>query len=187
MRIRVLSTLAVFAIMLAALPRTAIGQTSTSSSMAKELVQELAKRQLTTVAAKDPEQADVYVAANYLPGIELIALSARSTSPPYLDSMLAAKRYDEVYGTLNQASVPDGKLFLQDMRADGLTPAPDKGASFDIAYQNVVKTILFNGDWKKQSMSEAEYRKTFEQVDARYTRILALLLQQLRADGQPVK
>lgn len=186
MRIR-LHRLAVLAIVLTAVPRLAHSQASTSSTMAKELVQELAKRQLTTVAVKDPERADVYAAANYLPGIELIAVSARSTSPAYLDSMIATKRYDEAYATLNQASVADGKLFLQDMRADGLTPAPVNGGSFDIAYENVVKTILFNGDWKKQGLSEVEYRKAFEQVNARYTRILALLLAQLRADGQPVK
>jgi hypothetical protein len=151
-----------------------------SADSAQQFVQELGRRQLTVIAARDPEQPDVYVAATLLPGVQLLAVSARTTAPAYLDQLLADKQFEQVYAVLNSAAVPEGKLFVQDMKADGLHPERQDGRSFDIVYQNVVKTILFNGDWKKQGMSKEQYRALFDQVDSRYTAMLGVLVNQAR-------
>jgi len=158
-------------------------QAPTSVQAASDLVRELTARNLTVVAAKDPDHPDFYLAASYLPGPQLLAVRARSTAPAYVDQLLAEKKYADVYATLNGASVAEGKLFVQDMRADGLKPAREDGA-FDIVYQNVVKTTMFNGDWKKQKMSESSYRETFRDLDAQYTRVLSVLLTRLRSAAE---
>lgn len=175
---------AAVALVLAASALPAAAESPASAPLAKELVQEMSRQQLTAIAAKDPEQPDVYIAATYIPGVQLLAVSARSTAPAYLDQALAGKRYDEVYASLHGASLPDGKLFVQDMRADGVTPDRVEGGSFDIVYEDTAKTVMFNGEWKKQHMSEADYRGEYGKVDARYARILSLLLQHARAGSQ---
>jgi hypothetical protein len=39
---------------------------------------------------------------------------------------------------------------------------------------------MFDGDWKRQKVSEQDYMKTFADADARYTQILTALLAQLK-------
>ena len=170
---------ALTAVLLAASPVPAAGQTA-SSAVAAELVRELTSHGMTAVAAKDPEQADVYAAATYLPGVQLLAVSARSTAPGYMDHLIAAGRYNEAYSSMNGGSIPEGKLFIQDMKADGLRARREDGGAFDIVYRDVTKSLLFNGDWKKQGLSEAAYREVFQDIDARYARMLSVLLAQAR-------
>jgi hypothetical protein len=168
----------------AAFPASVPAQSTTSAAVAAELVQQLSKQNLTAVAAKVPDQPGLYVAAMYFPGMQLITVAARSTGPAYLDQQLEAKRYDEVYGSLNGASEPGGKLFVQDLHADGLKAAPEDGGGCDIAYENETKTVMLNGDWKKQKLTEAAYQQEYHQLDERYAKLLSLLLQQLQAGGQ---
>jgi hypothetical protein len=162
---------------------TALAQTSSSAPIAKQLLQEMVQRKVDMVAAKDPGQPEFYVAASYVQGVELIVVSARSKSPAYLDDLLQARRYADVYASLNGASFAEGKLFVQDIKADGLAAGREKGGSFDIVYQDVVKTIMFNGDWEKQGLTESQYTDTFKTLDARYARLLSLLLSQLKSGG----
>ncbi|HOC17409.1 MAG TPA: hypothetical protein PKK95_04025 [Vicinamibacterales bacterium] len=162
------------------LSTAAVGaQTPNSSTLGAELAQLLEQRQLNNVAAKDPEHPGFFVAASHIPGQQLLVLSARSTAPDYVEYVLGASKYDEVYATLNFASAPDGKLLVQDMGCDGLRlEATESGT--DVAYLDAAKTAIFNGDWKKQGVSEQEYRQTFEEVEARYARALSLLVEQLK-------
>jgi hypothetical protein len=158
-------------------------QPPASARAASELVKELTSRNATVMAVKDPDHPGFYLAVSYLPGPQLLAVSAQSTAPEYVDYLLTERKYADVYATLNGASVAQGKLFVQDMRADGLKPAREDGA-FDIVYQNVVNTTLFNGDWKQQKMSERGYRDAYQDLEARYARVLSLLLNQLRSTGE---
>lgn len=166
------------ALMLSAVPSTA--QPSRSAALGAELVQALEQRQLKTIAAKDPEHPGFFVAASHIPGQQLLVVAARSAAPDYIEYVLGASRYDEAYSSLNGASAPDGKLFVQDMGCDGLRAEPTENGTVDIAYRDVVKTTIFNGEWKKQGLSEQEYRQAFDDVETRYSRALSLLLQQLK-------
>lgn len=170
--------LAVAVLLLSTAPVAA--QTSKSTTLGAELVRELEQRQLNTVAAKDPLNPGFFVAASHIPGQQLLVVSARSAAPDYLEYVLGASRYDEAYASLNGASAPDGKLFVQDMGCDGLRAEPTETGTVDIAYRDVVKTTIFNGEWKKQGLSEQEYRQVFDDVDTRYSRALSLLLGQLK-------
>ena len=162
----------------------AAGQSTTSTAVAANLVQELTKRNVTAVAAKDPNQPGGYVAAMYFPGVQLLTIAGRSTGPAYLDQLLHDKRYDEVYASLNGASETSGKLFVQDLHADGLKPQRADSGACDIAYQEDSKTVMLDGDWKKQKLTEASYEQEYRQLEERYDRLLSVLLQQLQADGQ---
>lgn len=155
---------------------TAIAQEPKSAALAGQLVQQMEQRKLQHLAAKDPSGPDRFVAASYVPSVQLLLISARSTAVDYVTYVLGELRYDEVYASLHGASVPQGKLFVQDMGGNGLAFRPANGAPLDVAYRDVVKTTVFNGDWKGQKMTQQEYREAFVDVDARYAQALSLLL-----------
>ena len=177
------SVVALAAVAFCAAP--AAGQSPTSGPLAAELVRELEQRKLQNVAARDPERPGFFVAASHIPGVQLLVVSARSTAPAYVDYVLAESRYDEVYASLNGASAADGKLFVQDMGSNGLLPKPHNGGPVDVAYRDVTKMAIFNGEWKKQGLSEQAYGETFEAIDAAYARALSLLLRQLKPPAAP--
>ena len=183
MRWELCGTACVAAAILCAAPVGA--QPSKSAPLAAELVRQLEQRKLQVVAAKDPERPGFFVAASHIPGVQLLFVSARSAAPDYVDYVLGASRYDEVYASLNGASLPDGKVFVQDMGSNGLLPKPDNGGPADIVYRNVTTMTVFNGDWKKQKLNEREYGETFAAIDTSYARALSLLLQQLKGPAAP--
>jgi len=158
---------------------------SKSAPLAAELVQLLEQRKVQNVAAKDPDQPGFFVAASYAPGLPLLVVSARSSAPDYVEYVLNQARYDEVYSSLNGASVSEGKLFVQDMGGNGLALKPENKDPLDIAYRDVSKTTIFNGEWKKQGLSEQEYKEAFDTIDAKYARALSLLLARLKAPAAP--
>jgi hypothetical protein len=47
-------------------------------------------------------------------------------------------------------------------------------------YELAGKRSAFDGDWKKQNLSEAEYMKAVSTADERYTQMLIALLAQLK-------
>jgi hypothetical protein len=173
----------VVAVSLAAVPAAA--QSSKSAPLAAEFAQILEQRKLQNFAVKDPDHPGFYVAASHTPGLHLLVVRARSSSPEYADYVLSASKYDEVYNTLNGASAPEGKLFVQDMACNGLSARPKDGQPLDIVYRDVVKMTIFNGDWKKQKMNEREYGQAFDEADAEYARVLSLLLQKLKVPARP--
>jgi hypothetical protein len=42
------------------------------------------------------------------------------------------------------------------------------------------KSVVFDGDWDKAKISEAEYRKAFEAADTQYTQMLQALVAALK-------
>jgi hypothetical protein len=63
------------------------------------------------------------------------------------------------------------------MKADGL--CNDQNQTADILYEGSASTI-FDGDWKKHGLSEQEYEQRLADVDQQYSRLLGLLLMELR-------
>src|SRR5262245_53013936 len=83
-----------------------------SAALAKQLAAALDSAKLDSIAAKDPSAPDVFVAAFYFPGVQLIVVSAKYTAPALLNEKLDKKEYKEIYSDLNSASVPDSKVFI---------------------------------------------------------------------------
>jgi hypothetical protein len=96
-----------------------------------------------------------------------------------MNERLAKKDYREAYLDLSSASVPGSKVFIEDLGANGLVARPRDNEAFD-AFEVGGKRISFDGDWKKQQMSEDDYMKAFAAADARYSQVLTALLAQAK-------
>lgn len=153
----------------------AFAQDAKSPTLAKQLAAALDAAKLDSVAAKDPDQPDRYVAALYFPGSQLLVVSARYAAPALLNDRLAQKDFREVYLDLNSASIAGTKVFVEDRGADGLKATRAEGQVFD-TYEGDGKRTAFDGDWKGQKLSEDGYLKAFSAADDQYSRTLAALI-----------
>jgi hypothetical protein len=159
--------------------RVATAQDAKSASLAKQLAAALDAGQLDSLAAKDPSHPDTFIGVLYFKGVQLLAVSAKYSAPALLVEKIAQKNYRDVYIDLNSASVPDSKVFIEDLGTDGLKARHDDNTPFD-TYEAAGKRTAFDGDWKKQKLSEQEYMKIFTASDERYSEMLTALLAQLR-------
>ena len=154
-------------------------QESKSALLAKQLAAAMEAGKLDSIAAKDPSASDVFVAALYFPGAQLLVVSAKYTVPQLLNERLNKKEFRDVYIDLNSASVPASKVFIQDAAADGFKTKNADNQAAD-TYETAGKILLFDGDWKKQKISEQDYEKAFSAADERYAQILTALLAQAK-------
>jgi hypothetical protein len=153
-------------------------QDARSTAAAKELAQLLEKGQVDSVAAQLPDGEDSFVAAMFIPG-ELMVVSAKYSAPSLLREKIMKKEYRDVYVDLNSAATPKTRVFIEDLNIDGLVAKPEDNAGFD-TYESPAGRMAFDGEWKKQKLSEDEYRKRFAEADALYGRLLDALLAELK-------
>ena len=175
MHVRVLARAAAAVTATALMATTAWAQDGKSAPAARELAQLLAGKKLDAIAAKDPGAADSFVAALSFPG-QLMVISARYSAPALLNERLARREYRDVYIELNAASVLESRVFVTDIGADGLKA---KGAKRDdpIDVRDAAgKPFRFDGNWREDKMSEADYMKMYSEADGHYAQMVALLL-----------
>ncbi len=160
-------------------PVAAPTQDTKSAALAQQLTALLDQKKLDAIAAKDPSAPDLYVAALYFPGGQLLVASARYSVPSILNEKLAKKDFREVYTDLNSASVAGTLVLVMDMGADGLKPKKD---DTHVDTCDVGSTsLVFDGDWKRQKLAtEDDYNKAFADADARYAKMLAALIAQAK-------
>jgi hypothetical protein len=151
-----------------------------SGALARELTTLMSAQKLAAIAAKDPDAPDRYVAALAFPQAQLLVVAARYSVPQVLDAHIAQRKYDEVYAALQQSSFPESKVFFQDLKADGLHPTADGGV--DVMYEQVVHQTIFDGNPGKQKLSNAAYAEKVAAADALYSRLLTLLIAQVKAN-----
>jgi hypothetical protein len=156
-----------------------LAQDGKSVALAKQLAAALDAAKLDSIAAKDPSAADKFVAALYFPGSQLLVVTAKYTAPQLLDTRLGKKEYRDTYIDLNSASVPESKIFVQDAGADGMKAKREENQAFD-TYEAAGKPMVFDGDWKRQKVSEQDYLKAFTTADDRYSEMLKALLAQMK-------
>ena len=149
-----------------------------SQDLAKEVAGIMQQRKLDSVAARSADGTDVFVAALAFPG-QLLVVSAKYASPALLNEKLINKAYRDVYIDLNSASVPESKVLITDMGADGLMPTRDRDQPFD-NYVAGTAAIAFDGNWREDKMSEQDYMKRFGEADAAYAAALSSLLVELK-------
>ena len=141
-----------------------------SGPLAEQLATALDGAQLDSIAAKDTEGDDRYVAALFFPG-RLLVVSARFEVSFFADEKIAAQEYRDLYIDLNTAFIAGTKILITDGGADGLR-ADDPADSADTGGQ----LVRFGGDWSGQQLSQAEYTTLFSEADASYARMLRALL-----------
>jgi hypothetical protein len=157
----------------------ASAQEPKSVALARQLAEALDAGHLDSMAAKDPSHPDTFIGVLYFKGVQLLAVSAKYAAPALMTEKIGQKNYREVYIDLNSASVPDSKIFIEDLGADGLKLKHDENTPYD-TYEAAGKRTAFDGDWRKQKLSEQDYTKAFSTADARYSEMLTALLAQLR-------
>jgi hypothetical protein len=158
---------------------TAVAQESKSGPLAKQLAAAMEAAKLDSVAAKDPSNPGVYIGALYIPNFQLLVIANNYAAPTLLDTRLSQKEYRDVYIDLNSASPAATRLFVEDIGADGMKAKHEQNQGPD-AFENKGTRTMFDGDWKKQKMSEDAYMKAYAAADERYTQILTALLAQLK-------
>lgn len=151
---------------------------SASAPLTKELVTLMASRQLDAIATADPATPGRFVAAMVYPGVQLLIVRAQPQSPSDTASRISYRLYRDAYADVQQPAKPDGKLFIQDMGADGLNALG--AGSVDVMYEDGTRQTIFDGSWRKQKLTQAEYQKRFSTADAEYARMLSLLIAELK-------
>ena len=157
----------------------AAGQDANSAALAKQLAGALDQAKLESVAAKLGDAPDAFAAALYFSGSELLVVSARYSAPSLLVDKIEKKAYRDVYLDLNGAPLPDSKVFIEDLGADGLKERPESGQPSD-TYEAGKVRVSFDGEAKKQKMSDEEYAKAYSRAEADYVKILSALLANLK-------
>ena len=165
-------------IVLSSFPAPAFAQDSKSAALAKELTALLDAKKLDSIAARAASGTDQYVAALYFPG-QLLVVSARYSAPPVLNEKIARSEYKDVYIDLNAASIPESKVLFSDLGADGLRAKREANQPYDTQDSNG-RGIRFDGNWREDKMSEADYMKAFSEADETYIRALEVLIGALK-------
>ena len=106
-------------------------------------------------------------------------VSARHPSPEALNARLVRKEYRDIYLDLSSSSESSSSWFLQDMQADGLCSTRDQTA--DLLYEGTESAVVFDGDWKQHGESERDYEERLSHTDQRYSRMLEILIRQVRS------
>jgi hypothetical protein len=151
----------------------ASAQDAKSAALATELTGLLDQMKLDSVAGLD---ADQVIGALYIPGTQLLVVSAKTSA--HFDPLLKQKAYRDVYIDLN--GIPDTtKLFFSDLGANGLRFKRENNQPYD-SVDVAGKTIAFDGDWGKAKISEQEYTKTWQSYDDRYAHLLRTLIAALK-------
>ena len=158
----------------------AAAQESKSAALAKELSTALDAAKLDSIAAKDPASPDQFYGALYFPGAQLLVVSAKYAAPLAMIEQITKKNYRDVYLDLSSASVAGSKAFVEDLGGDGLIAKPGDNQAPDGYEPAGGKRTAFDGDWKKQQLSEEDYLKTFTAADAAYSEMLKALIAQAK-------
>jgi hypothetical protein len=150
-----------------------------SAALAKQLAAAMDAAKLDSLAAKDPAGGDTFVGVLYITGLQLLTISAKYSAPQLLDEKIGKKDYREVYIDLQSSATPGSKFFVEDLGMDGLKPKRDGDQPFD-SVEVSGKRTSFDGEWKKQQLSEPDYMKLHQAADERYAHALTLLLAQAK-------
>ena len=156
----------------------AFAQEPKSSALAKQLASAMDAAKLDSLAAKDPAGGDSFVSVLYIKPLQLLTVAAKYSAPQLLDEKIGKKDYREVYIDLQSSANAGSKFFVEDLGMDGLKAKRDDQGFDSVEINN--KRTSFDGDWKKQQLSEQDYLKTHQTADERYAQMLTILLGQIK-------
>lgn len=174
-----LTRLLVPALLVTAFASPSFAQEPQSAALAKQLAQLLTDKKLDSIAARMPDDLDEFVGALSFPGT-LMVVWARTTAPAVVNEKLIGKEYREVYLDLNSASVVESRNFVTDLGADGLRAKPSAKQGPSDSHDLGARSMRFDGNWREDKMSEADYMKAYAAADAAYARALQALLSEIK-------
>lgn len=174
-------------IQLCAVPLLVAGMTApqtrafASADAARTLTWAMQQQSLDAVAAADPVDPGTFVAALFIPGGQLLVVSARHPSTAGVAHRIAMHQYRDAYLDLQATPTPEGKFFVLDAGADGILSALPGNGNVDVVYEDGARQIRFNGDLQAQHLTASEYDAKLAAADVRYARLLALLTSAVQA------
>lgn len=157
----------------------AAAQEPKSAAPAKELAQLLASKKLESIAARMPDSLEEFVGALAFPG-QLMVVWAKTTAPSVVNEKLMRKDYREVYIDLNAASVVESRHFVTDLGLDGLRAKPEQKQGPADSHDTGAKTMRFDGSWREDKISEADYMKAYAEADAAYAKAVQALINEIK-------
>ena len=156
-------------------PLSATDPESQSAGAVARLKSSMDSLKLEAIAVRDPEGTGRYIAALYMPGSQLLVVSAPYSVPALLDKKIAAGDFMDAYIDLQSVADRKGHFFVIDMQADGLKRVGNEGEAFDSTSIEGAPPLAFDGKWDAQKLTEEEYNARFARDDARYVRLLNAL------------
>ena len=157
----------------------AVAQEPASAAPAKELAQLLNSRKMDSIAARMPDSKEEFVGALTFPG-QMMVVWARTSAPAVVNEKLIRKEYREVYIDLNSASILESRHFVTDLGPDGLRARPEQRQGAADTHDLGSKTIRFDGNWREDKMSEADYMKAHADADAAYAKAIQALIDEIK-------
>ena len=154
-------------------------QDAKTASLVSELVKALDAAKANSIAAPHPGGPDQFIGCLYFQGSQLLVVTAKYSAPQLLTAKIAEKAYQDIYIDLNSASIPNTKIFISDLGADGLKSKRRDNEAFDTV-EMAGKTVAFDGDWGKAKISEKDYMSTFSSAEDEYAKMLQALLTQIK-------
>jgi len=158
---------------------------SVSTEKARELASLMAAKKLESFAARDGEDTQRYVAVLVIPNLQLLLVSCKYTQKNDIEYSLYTKNYQTAYQDLRSGVYGSERFFVDDAELNGLVAVPGKNPQHDAIMIEKDRHIfdgLF-GDGKgrnaKKPLTEV-YMKTYSEADARYARLLDVLIAQLK-------
>ena len=151
-------------------------------TIAAEVAAQFNDRKLNALAVEDPNDDGRFVAAIFVDG-HVLAVSAVHPEPALLRQKIAGGRHRTVYSLLSTSGNRRGRLFVGDFGTPGLTAKRDSSGSCDITWRDAAHEVMFDGHWRAQELSEAEYHRRFATDDEEYEAMLRLLIAALPRKG----
>jgi hypothetical protein len=143
-------------------------------TMSAQVAAQFNEGKLEAFAVEDPKDAGRFVAAIFIGG-HVLAISAVHPAPVLVRQELAAANHRNVYSILSTSGNRGGRLFVEDFGTPGLSASRDSSGSCDITWRDSAHEVVFDGDWRAQELSEAEYHRRFATDEAEYEEMLRLL------------
>ena len=157
----------------------ALAQEPASAAPAKELAQLLSSRKIDSIAARMPDSKEEFVGALAFPG-QMMVVWARTSAPSVVNEKLLRKDYREVYIDLNSASITESRHFVTDLGPDGLRARPEQRQGPADSHDLGSKSMRFDGNWREDKMSEADYMKAHAEADKAYAKAIQALIEEIK-------
>ena len=178
-----LSTLGLAALGVALAVSGASAQEAKSAAAVRELVALLDTKvndaQMAYIAAADATDPGRFVGALYMKAAETLFVITGKFQQGSLDGRLGKREYQDAYIDLNSASTAESRMFFTDMKCDGLVLEPRGNAAADTLEGPGTRRVSFDGEPKKQKLSEQDYRAAFADADVQYEKALRALIGEL--------
>ena len=146
-----------------------------SRDAAATLVRILEERGLRAFAAEHPDAPGTFSAVLLIPGVQLLGITTTYPPADQLRQVIAAGDYQQAYVDLQTAGAREGRVFVQDLAADGLRANSRDGEPSDVVSRDAHRDIAYNGDWTRQQLTKAAYDDTFARDEKHYAEMLLLL------------